>query len=215
MSSRNVGGARALLAAVLVLTGCTSSDRDSRDAPNATPTVGIVGDSITFVAADAIRDVLMVNGLSEVTIDAVPGRRVSVGNGTTEPLSGLQAMRDLLAAGTDPDVWVVALGSNDVFTSAPDRYGVVIDEMLALIPEHATVVWIDLYLPGAPADAAAFNAELARRDRITVGSWWAVAGVPDAGLVMDDQVHPSEAGKAAFAGVIAYALGALGLLDQT
>ena len=157
--------------------------------------VAMVGDSITVGSQRALEAGFAAIGLDDVEIDAVSGRRMLV-DGSID--SGLDAVTEI--AGSDPpDLWVIALGTNDVGNYPPEEYGAAIIELLSAVPAEAPLVWVDTYLDDLPEESAAFNEvlrmALAGRGRATVVDWSSIA--PEDG-VLDDGVHPSGFGVQAF-----------------
>ena len=137
-------------------------------------------------------------GLPDAEIDAQSGRRMVGATTASRPAS--TGSPTVLAEGGEPDLWVVALGSNDVASYAPDEYPAAINELLAAIPDGAPVVWVDCYLTNYEDESAAFDAALrevlAERGNATVVDWATIA--PEDG-VLADNVHPSGFGRAEFA----------------
>ncbi len=215
-----------VVASCVVLTGCITGARPSFSTDevlelgpppsidgtiNDIESVVVIGDSITAASADAIRYVLTASGVTDITIDGVASRRIEVGNGSTEPLSGVRTLTTLVADGAAPDVWVIALGTNDLTSySGAEAYAALVDEVIALISPSTTLVWIDAYLPQHLEQSEVFNevlrTQLGERGNAAVGSWFAVAAQPDTDLLRNDQIHPNNAGRIAFATVIANAL---------
>ena len=115
--------------------------------------VVVIGDSIT-VAAEPLITAASSDIGADVTVLAEVNRRITVGN---EPAAGTDVLSDVLA-GSDPDVVVVALGTNDVgkYTTVAE-YAAEIDELVALLPEDQPLVWIDTYLSRLPDGSATFN----------------------------------------------------------
>ena len=218
-----VGARPAALAALLAVGGlgaaACSSDREVVSAPpvgtvevapvtipplaspSSTPAVAVdsvamVGDSITAGSRAALDAGFAALGLDDVEIDAVSGRRMLVDGSMT---SGLDAIEDI-AESESTDLWVIALGTNDVGNYRVDEYGPAITELLAAIPADAPLIWVDTYLDGRPEESAAFNdvlrMTLAARGRATVADWSTIAPEDD---VLADGVHPSELGAQAFA----------------
>ena len=76
----------------------------------------IVGDSLTAANIDLIRARLDAGGLTSVRYAALSGRKIA------DPVyllgrrsSGIEEVRSLRAAGVDPELWVVELGTNDLY----------------------------------------------------------------------------------------------------
>jgi lysophospholipase L1-like esterase len=189
-----------LLAAVLgTLVACG-------DEPSAEPPakVIIVGDSITVGSFDAIERELAAAGVPDVQIDAAVGRRIAIGDGEAQPLNGVAAVEGLLASGASADTWVIALGTNDVGQYDETGEYLTTAQLLALIPASARLVWVDTCLPGRQEQSDRFNAtmsaQVAERDDAEVAAWSDVCTAD--GLLLDDQVHPTNAGEDAFAVLI-------------
>jgi lysophospholipase L1-like esterase len=152
-------GAAALLAATVAC----SSERDAVTAPpfgeSTVPTapasdrvtadgirsVAMVGDSITVGSEPALEDAFESLGLEDFDIDAENGRRITDDDSDID--SGVGAVATL-ARRDPPDLWVIALGTNDVANYASDEYAAVIAELLATIPADAPIVWVDIYVDG-------------------------------------------------------------------
>ena len=93
--------------------------------------------------------------------------------------SGLDGVAEVLAEGEQPDLWVIALGTNDIANYAPEEYAGAINELLAAIPADAPIVWVDCYLTDYEDASVAFDTTLrevlAARGNATVVDW-AAAG---------------------------------------
>lgn len=201
----------------MVVTACSGDEESvSTSSPTTEPsassvtappppvrTVAVIGDSITVGAEDEIRDALADIGADVVAIDAESGRRITQAHAVDAGIDAVERVRRLA-----PDLWVVALGTNDVFSlEDPAAAGALIDELLAGIPAAAAVVWVTVYVEDAAATSAGVNMVLHERingrDRAGIADWFGV--VADSEL-LDDGVHPTAAGDVAFAGVIARAV---------
>jgi lysophospholipase L1-like esterase len=206
------------VSALLVAVGC-SSEREASSAPAgsevvvagsvdaAPPTsantiidvdaLAMVGDSITVGAEDELAAAFDGIGLPDAEINAQSGRRMIDDDGVT---SGLEGVAEVLSEGDAPDLWVIALGSNDVANYDADEYPAAISELLAAIPADAPIVWVDCYLTDYEGESAAFDAALrdtlAARGNATVVDWASVAATDG---VLTDNVHPSGFGRAEFA----------------
>ena len=217
--TRAIARVAALAGPVLVVAAGCASEREASSAPPASEvavagsigaapptsantvvdvdTVAMVGDSITVGSTEELDEAFAGIGFPDVEIDAQSGRRMIEGDGITSGLDGIAAV---LADGAEPDLWVVALGSNDVANYAPEEYPAAINELLAAIPDDVPVVWVDCYLTNYEDESMAFDATLrevlAERGNATVVDWAAVA--PEDG-VLADNVHPSGFGRTEFA----------------
>lgn len=196
------GGADDAASEVVVAT-----DDDRAEASDLTSVV-VVGDSITQGSRDAIRYVLTADGFTDVTVDGVPSRRIETGGGAN-PESGIQAIYRMLAEGVDPDVWVIALGTNDIGKYPTDEeYAGLVEFVLDIVPEDRPLVWVDAFRDDYPEDSRRFNeileSELGERDGTALVRW-ADAVTNDPSLLRDG-VHPRDEGEALFAIMIAEAL---------
>ena len=172
-------------------------------------TMVMVGDSITQGSIDAVRYTLAASGLTDVIIDGVASRRIQAGGDTVDnPESGIDGIARLLRAGVDPDVWVVALGTNDIakYESADD-YVNLITTVVAMLPDDVPLVWVNAYRNDYPDESFEFDALLADtlrdRDSTVVLDWAAIASAPDQQVLRDDGVHPNPEGRAEFARLVA------------
>jgi lysophospholipase L1-like esterase len=212
---------RRLVAAVAVLgalggLGACSSDRAAggadggseliTTAPSTTVPVArtmvIVGDSITNGSETALREQLATLDVT-LSIDAEDGRRMVHDGFTT---SGLQAIRQHVAA--DPDLWVIALGTNDVAQyEGAAGYSPVIEELLDAVPSDVPVVWVDVFMEDEAPASRVFNRTLrdalAERGNATVVDW---ANLADEEGVLTDGIHPSGYGIEQFADMVTRAV---------
>ena len=72
--------------------------------------IAMVGDSITNGSKVELLEQLATLGVEIKAIDAEDGRRIAAGDSITPGIDAVRA----LAAGDAPDLWVIALGTNDV-----------------------------------------------------------------------------------------------------
>jgi lysophospholipase L1-like esterase len=170
--------------------------------------VVMVGDSITQGSADEIRFTLAAGGFTDVTVDGVTSRRIEAGGGQS-PESGIEAIYRLLADGADPDVWVIALGTNDIGKYATsEEYGALVALVVDVLPDDTPLVWVDAYRDDYVDDSALFNdalrAQLSDRDGTVVVDWSDV--VSQDGSILRDGVHPDRDGEALFASLVAQGL---------
>jgi lysophospholipase L1-like esterase len=168
-------------------------------------TVAVVGDSLTLSAQDEIAAELAGLGLEVLVVDGVESRRMTVGS-SGRP-SGLEAIRTIRAEfDDDPDLWVVALGTNDVAAQIDEeRFRDDLRGALAGVQSDAPVVWVDIWIRDRREAVVAANRvirdELAGRDAPSgVVGWFAHGGAD--GLVTADGVHLTERGQVAFATAI-------------
>jgi lysophospholipase L1-like esterase len=170
-----------------------------------TPAVDLVmvGDSLTVAATPALEVSLAATGLTVAAIDAQVGRRMNVGTRSLVP--GADVIR-FVAAGSPPDVWVVALGTNDLgqFDGA-EGYRAQLELLLAELPAAAPLVWVDTWFRARAEESGVFNLVLrdvlGRRDAAVVVDWAGVAEEP--GVLTSDGVHTTPSGAERFAEVVA------------
>ncbi len=166
-------------------------------------TVAVVGDSLTLAASEQIDVALNAIGMEVLAIDGVESRRM-VG-GAIPP--GVDAIERILATGDEPDVWVVALGTNDIGAKlAGDAAAADITTLLALLPADAPVVWINTWIRNQAGDAALFNNEIRKvlesRPSAGIVNWYENAK-DDEALIVSDGIHLTDLGEARFAAQMA------------
>lgn len=185
-----------------MIVAVTASCSSQRDEARAGTSLLMVGDSISFMSLEPLHAVLAAEGYTQVTIDAVPGRPIADGVGVVELA---------VASGARPDVWVIALGTNDLYhgTDVP-AYRALVERLLAQIPEGEPVVWVDTYIRDRVEEARAFNAALAdalaERGDAETAHWFERCVEAGEVLLVGDGVHPSESGTLAFADTVRRAL---------
>lgn len=176
----------------------------SGDALAVPRTIAVVGDSLTVSAEEEIVDELTRRGFVVVAVEARESRRMA--SGSADLPSGVEAIEHVLGD-VEPDLWVVALGTNDVGAQA-DATTFVADlrRALAAIPADAPVVWVDVWIRDRQEAAVAANSlirdELARRVTATAIVDWYSHGTDD-GIITGDGVHLTDAGQWLFARSIA------------
>jgi hypothetical protein len=184
--------------------GTDPSGGDGAQSAESAETVVMVGDSITFMSTDSLRAELSSTGLEVLAIDAQVGRRIAVGNGG-QPHSGTNVI-EFIANSDPPDVWVIALGTNDIGQYADaGEFASQVQALLDLIPSAAPLVWVDTWDATRPVETQLVNdtlhAMLDGRDDAVVVDWSSHGG--DEGVVTGDGVHPTEDGILVFAQVVA------------
>ena len=209
----------ALSAALVALGAACSSDREAASAPafgtvpSTVPTgplppplattaqvpidtVAMVGDSITVGSQPELEQAFAGIGLSDVEINAEAGRRMVKASSIT---SGLDGIEQVMEDGATPDVWVIALGTNDVANYEPQQYAGVIGQLLAALPPKAKIVWVDCYLSKYKQRSQEFDTVLRQvldsRGNAKVVDWASVAAEDG---VLEDGVHPSGFGRGEF-----------------
>lgn len=168
--------------------------------------VVMIGDSIT-VASRAVLEPLLANiGFTSVAINAQVSRRIEIG-GRNEPTPGVVVAEFVVASGRIPDVWIIALGTNDAGLYGSDaEYGDVIAKMLAKVPPKAPLVWVDTYRRDQLKGAEQFNGVLrdamGARGRAVVGEWYQPVTKSKGKILRSDGVHPNAAGVLIFSNVV-------------
>jgi hypothetical protein len=171
----------------------------------------MVGDSITKASSKSLTTVLENLGYTDISIEAAVNRRIAVGDGKHEPLSGVKTLFTMISDGVDPDVWAIAMGTNDVGKyKTADDYAGLINQMLEMPDSKTPVVWVDVYNPNQLPGTKMFNEVLreraAARDHTTVLSWFDLASDPKEKILRDDHIHPNERGALVFADLVSRAL---------
>jgi lysophospholipase L1-like esterase len=168
-------------------------------------TVVMIGDSITKGATPALDERYGLLGLDHL-IEAENGKRIAVS--APDNASGASIARFVADNGDgdhSDEVWVVALGTNDVGQYAsPDEIAAAVNEVLAAVPEDAALVWVDTYFRDRADAAAELNAivrdRVARRGDSVIAPWTSFA--TSEGVLTGDGVHPTSDGADVFAFVV-------------
>lgn len=164
----------------------------------------VVGDSLTESATAEVGAYLHGLGVDTITIDGAKNRRMTHGD---HPDPGIDIV-ERIAKVTRPDVWVIALGTNDVGAEvSPEQYAADITALLAGVPDGAPVVWVDVWIRDRQRQVETANQvlrdTLAGRPETIVADWFDHGDDP--GLVARDGVHLTGDGKYVFAATIAAA----------
>ena len=189
---------------VPVATGTDPTGGDGAQTAASAETVAMIGDSITFLSTELLRAGLAGTGLDVLVIDAQIGRRIAVGS-DGQPYPGTDIV-EFIANSNPPDVWVIALGTNDI-GQYPDaaEFGAQVQALLGLIPSAAPLVWVDTWKGSRLEETRLVNetlhALLDGRDDAIVVDW--ASHADDVGIVSSDGVHPTEGGTAVFSQVVA------------
>jgi lysophospholipase L1-like esterase len=166
----------------------------------------MIGDSITVGAQPIIEEQFATLGFSEVTVIAQQDKRIGVTFANNS--SGSDIATFVVGGsdhGDDEQLWVVALGTNDISQySDVDDVVSAIDTVLEPIPEDAPLIWINTYFADRPEDTAEVNAAIeqaiGQRGNATIGRWSDIA--PIDGVLRGDGVHPNTEGAKIFAGFV-------------
>jgi hypothetical protein len=178
----------------------TTTAHDARGA------IGLIGDSLSAQATAQEIAGLERAGWSPVVHNALGGRRTTPDPDTEPSFSGLAALEEIRAKGSNPHTWIIELGTNDVSVAGNDAVELRrrIDLMLdAIGPEHQ-VVWVNVHNGLDLPASATFNAVLAQvareRGNVVVADWATEATKP--GNLLPDGIHLSLPGTQTFADLI-------------
>ena len=169
-------------------------------------TAAVVGDSLTLSARDEIEAYLEGIGIEVLAVDAAENRRMSRGS---NPSPGVDAVERIAGAEAPaPELWVIALGTNDVGAlSAGDQFASDVADVVDAIPAGAPILWVDFWIRDRRDAVVAANevlrAALAGRADTAVADWFSHGD--DAGIVTTDGVHLTGDGQYMFAATIAAA----------
>ncbi len=181
-------------------------------APEAVRTkFAMVGDSITKASTASLTEALTAEGFTDITIKAEVSRRIAVGDGKGEPLSGVKTLFTMISEGVKPDVWAIAMGTNDAGKyKTREEYADLITQMMSMIDPKVPILWVDVYNPNQLPGTKMFNKVLreqaAARGNTTVLSWFDLASSPSEKILRDDHIHPNAKGTVVFADLVSAAL---------
>jgi lysophospholipase L1-like esterase len=167
--------------------------------------VVMIGDSITRGATPALDERFQLLGLDPL-INAQNSKRMAVSSQGNP--SGASIVEFLASSGDgdhSDEVWVIALGTNDVGQYAgPDEVAAAVNEVIGAVPDDAALVWVDTYFRDRDADATALNGiirdRVERRGDSVIAPWGAFADGD--GVLTADGVHPTDEGADVFAFVV-------------
>ena len=167
-------------------------------------TVAVVGDSLTLSAEGEITQALTELGLEVLVIDGIESRRMV--NGGRDLPAGTDAIDEIVESGESPELWIVALGTNDVGAQVSSRsFADDVAEVLTRIPAGAPVIWVDVWIRDrAPAAAEAnrtIRSVTAMRPATLVVDWYRHGEGP--GVISRDGVHLTDDGQRLFAATMA------------
>lgn len=174
----------------------------------AQPDAVIVGDSLTGGNATYIRSTLRANGLSDVRVEGLSGRKIAETfriRGVVD--SGIDRIRSLRSAGVTPRLWVIELGTNDLYSikrcGCPDPVafaGALIDRLRAEIEPHTPTAWVTVMNRADYDITNTFNEALRRRAAVDPYFRlidWAGLSLMEPSWFLD-AVHQSAAGLVPF-----------------
>ncbi|MCU1395787.1 MAG: hypothetical protein JWM34_4215 [Ilumatobacteraceae bacterium] len=191
----------------------TSANIDPPSPPNPAASkvpasIAMVGDSITALSKTTIQAVMTEIGFQTITINAEPSRRIE--SGKQKPTPGLNIVKFIEASKPAPDMWVIALGTNDAGQYSNDAdYQALIDDVLAVIPKKAPLVWISTYRHDQVPACQHFNllvrASLLQRGNAAMGEWFDQV-TKNSSILTHDGVHPNAKGILVFADTVRSAI---------
>jgi len=166
----------------------------------------MIGDSITVGAQPILQEQLEGLGFADVTIVAQELKRVSQSlndNPSGAEIAAFVRSNDERSA--DEQLWIVALGTNDISQyQSVDDIVAEMESVLASVPDGAPLVWVNTYFADRPDDTAEVNTAIeqvvASRDNAIVGRWDQIA--PSDGVLRSDGVHPNNDGAKVFASLV-------------
>ncbi len=168
--------------------------------------VVMIGDSITVGAQPYLQEQLEQLGFEEVTIVAKELKRVSQNIRDNPSGADIAAfVADDGSRDADEQLWIVALGTNDISQyNSVDDIVAEMETMVDSVPDEAPLIWINTYFEDRPEDTAEVNAAIeevvASRDNAVVGRWDEIA--PSEGVLRSDGVHPGDDGAKVFAALV-------------
>ncbi len=177
----------------------------SRLAPQPPPrTVAVVGDSLTLSAVDEIETALAAAGLRVVAVDGAESRRMARSSGGVS--SGVDAIESIQEFAV-PELWVIALGTNDVGAQSGDEvFREDVDRLLGLFPPEVPIIWVDLWIRDMGDQIVRANdslrSRLADRQGVAAVVDWHDHG-DDPGIITSDGVHLTDEGQQLFAASMA------------
>jgi lysophospholipase L1-like esterase len=167
--------------------------------------VVMIGDSITKGSLPYLDERFGLLGLDHA-IEAENGKRIAVSSQQNPSGADIAAFFADNGDGDHSDeVWVVALGTNDIGQYAsPDDIAGAVNEVLNEVPDDAALVWVDTYIRGRPEQTDAVNSiirqRVERRGDSVIAPW--TAFVESDGVLSGDGVHPTSGGADVFAYVV-------------
>ncbi|HAP77585.1 MAG TPA: hypothetical protein DCR14_16085, partial [Acidimicrobiaceae bacterium] len=188
---------------------------DGSPVTHGNPAVVLVGDSITALNLGTVEQQLQAHAVPSWRIAAQSGRRTTqaLHAGSTTITSGLDAVAAVRAAGVDPDLWVVALGTNDLGAIAgcqcADKRAFArarVQSMLDAIGPNHHVAWVTVRHASYPGTTVLFN-DVVRtmslgNPSLTIIDWYALSAGRQSWL--PDGIHPSLPAAAALFAEVAH-----------
>lgn len=172
--------------------------------------ISLIGDSLTIGTQPYQSDAFSQVGWGHSAIEAYNSRGIRT-KLRKDYHTGLTSVDAIRATSGDSDLWVIALGTNDAGIYAKAKHTEVIGMMMDKIGNGHIVMWVNVYLPKAPARQDNWNWALATVAKQRSGEMfvfdWASLARKNPKWVADDQVHCSNRGYVNRAVAIAHATG--------
>ena len=149
-------------------------------APEVVPTkFAMVGDSITKASTETLTEALPTKGFTRHHIEAEVSRRIAVGDGRGEPLSGVKTLFTMISEGVSPTCGPSRWGPTmSASTQTREEYADLIDQMMPMPDAGVPILWVDVYHPNQMPGTKMFNKVLRERakaratPRCCRGSMW-------------------------------------------
>ncbi len=172
------------------------------------PHAVIVGDSLTGGNATYIENYLRNNGLPNVRVEGLSGRKIAASFRSSGYVdSGIARIRSLQDRGIRPMLWVIELGTNDLYSvkrcGCPDPVafaGALIDRLRAQLGPETPTAWVTVMNRADYGATNTFNEALRRRAAVDPYFRlidWATLSMSQPGWFIDD-VHQNITGLRAF-----------------
>jgi len=215
-----VCGALLMAGAPPVTNSPFSAHADSPSGGAPSRSVIVIGDSISALNVSTLERYLKQSTVPSWTIAAQTRRRIA----PDEPVarhtitSGLNTISSLRQRGFTAQLWIVELGTNDLFAinscGCSDRRAFAlqrIEETIAAIGADQEIAWVTVRHPSFPSAAAYFDDALRRAaaadDHLTLIDWYTLSAGHSSWFV--DGIHPSQSGASQLFGLIGRAARAL------
>lgn len=160
-------------------------------------TIAVVGDSLTVGVEPYEQSDLLAQGWAHAVVDGAGSRRIAEGFDNKEPVSGIDAVKRVLANGVKPDAWIIALGTNDLASAGTVESAKAL--IVKLLDElgGSNVLWVNTFVPSRQAKVDNFNAALVQltneRPELRVFDWASIA-TKNLEWLSSDGVHYGKTG---------------------
>jgi lysophospholipase L1-like esterase len=164
---------------------------------NSATRISVVGDSLTIGTLPYQVEALSAVGWDFAAIDAYGSRGIRT-KARSDHHTGLTSVDAIRAGSGDSDLWIVALGTNDAVIYGRAKHAELINTMMDRIGAGHYVMWVNVYLPAAPARQRHWNTSLElvaeeRGNEMFVLDWASLV-VENPKWMADDDIHCSGKG---------------------